>query len=858
MKKILSLVLSLLLVIAVVPMALVSAETAQTVVYTMDEGSAPSSWSTDKRYTVTPGIIDSGDETYGKVLQLGTFGDQSSTFQFSGKNIDTENGIPTKLTFNMKGGANFNVENGMAFVAGGTWYKVTNSFYTGTSWKTVTIDLTDSSTYYANVQAALSKGITDIAFYKNKGTSYILVDNVTVYTELFSENREEQAKPAAPVVESFTGSTVTLKAVDNALYSIDGGATWQSSNTFTGLKAATDYSFVIKLKQSATHFESPVSDVTIATTAFIYKWNLYSTYFTINSGATLKGGFNTQYQNDGTYFVSQNNQVGDTATFTSINTVAPGIYSANLWARTTGGRAFIDVYVNDVKVKSALNTGNSGTGAISGGNMNYSIALNENTITIEEESTVTLTITTTTTGNLYLNALELAKIGDLVEKPIYKVTINGVEEEYKEGTKISLPSLEVGYHYTDGENDYNPGDVYEVTGDITLTTELNVYDVTIDGEVVATVTHGDTYTVQTPGTGYDYTDGTTKYYGGEEIVVTGAVELTSVIQTTSVVYTMDEGSRMAGGATANVVPSGDVQYLEIDGDYKLAIKTKSDQYFYFKLPADWSSKPYFKPVKISFETTKTPGKNVTFRNIDFSETVNGNHAASGGTYKVSSSLIGAPTNYSFNVTEDMYGYYFISGKFYSDTWSASDPSYAFIDNFKIDYEYDHSYVEPTPEVEITMVSGAQVRFNEVTGLRYRAQVDKAAIDNYKADGYTVTMGTLIAPADYYESYTDMTLDTDKTILNVVTTGYYSEDNGIIAGTIAKIKETNWGRDFIARAYVKLEKDGEVFVCYADDNDNTRSLKQVSISALEDDTVTHTQEQLDLLDKWSKAQDYVAQ
>lgn len=846
MKRLLSIFISALLVFSVMPMILVSAETVQTVVFTMDEGSRPSGWSTDNRYTVTPGIIDSGDETYGNVLQLGTYGDTSSTFKFPGSKIDTEIGIPTKLTFNMKAGANFNVENGMAFVAGGTWYKVTNSFYTGTTWKTITIDLTENSTYYSNVTTALAKGITDIAFNKNKGTSYILVDNVTIHTELFSENREPQAKPDAPVVESFTGSTVTLKVVENALYSIDGGATWQSSNTFTGLKAATDYSFVIKLKQSTTHFESPISDATIATTAFVYKWNLYSDYFTINSGATLKGGFNTTYKNDGTWFVSQNNQVGDTATLTSINTVAPGIYSANLWARTSGARASINLFVNDVKVKSALNTyTNKGN--------DVSFALDENTITIEEESTVTLTITTTTTGNLYLNALELAKIGDLVEKPIYKVTIDGVEEEYKEGTKIVLPSLEVGYHYTDGEKDYNPGDVYVVTGEATLTVEINTYDVTIDAAVAATVAHGETFTVPTPPTGYDYTDGANTYVGGEVLTVTAPIALTSTVEITKVVYTMDEGSRVDYASTANIGNgNNDATYEEVDGDYKLALKTKSDQYTYFKLPASWSAKPYYKPVSISFSATKTNGKNVQFRNLDFSDAIDGNNAATGNVYKVSTSLTSLPKSYSFNVTEDMYGYRYLSAKYYSDGWTAENPVYAYIDNLTITYEYDFDY---TPSVDVTMISGAQARFNQVNGLRFRAQVDKAAIENFVANGYTVTMGTLIAPADYYASYTDMTLDTDKTILNVVTTGYYNEENGTIAGSIGKIKTDNIGRNFIARAYVKLEKDGEVFVSYADDNDNTRSLKQVSISALADDTADYTQEQLDQLDTWSKANDW---
>ena len=99
MKKILAFFISVLMVFSVMPMVLVSAETVQTVIFNMDEGSRPSSWSTDKRYTVTPGIIDSGDETYGNVLQLGTYGDTSSAFQFPASKIDTEIGIPTKLTF---------------------------------------------------------------------------------------------------------------------------------------------------------------------------------------------------------------------------------------------------------------------------------------------------------------------------------------------------------------------------------------------------------------------------------------------------------------------------------------------------------------------------------------------------------------------------------------------------------------------------------------------------------------------------------------------------------------------------------------------------------------------------------------
>ena len=79
---------------------------------------------------------------------------------------------------------------------------------------------------------------------------------------------------------------------------------------------------------------------------------------------------------------------------------------------------------------------------------------------------------------------EVLSFFDKAEKTVLKK----LEAEYKEGTKIALPEIEEGYHYTDGVNNYNSGDIYEVTGEAVLTVELNTYDVTIDGEVAGTVT----------------------------------------------------------------------------------------------------------------------------------------------------------------------------------------------------------------------------------------------------------------------------------------------------------------------------------------------------------------------------------
>ena len=321
---------------------------------------------------------------------------------------------------------------------------------------------------------------------------------------------------------------------------------------------------------------------------------------------------------------------------------------------------------------------------------------------------------------------------------------------------------------------------------------------------------------------------------------------------------MDPGSRMEAAATGNIGSGKEgAEYLDVNGDMKLAIKLKSDQSAYFKLPSDWSAKPYYKPISIKINLDKSISGTVGFKQVDFSSSIaTGTNAPTGNVLNLftsAGSLNYAPITYTIDVTEDIYDCsYFVAKLYTSSNWSESNPTYVYVDNVTITYEYDFNY---TPSIDVTMVEGAQVRFNQVNGLRFRANVDKAALQNFVANGYTVTMGTLIAPADYYASYTDMTLDTDKKILNVVTTSFYNEEAGTIAGSIGKIKDENIGRNFIARAYVMVEKDGETLVFYADDNNNTRSLKQVSILALEDSTADYTQEQKDFLDTWSKANDW---
>lgn len=187
----------------------------------------------------------------------------------------------------------------------------------------------------------------------------------------------------------------------------------------------------------------------------VYKWNLYTDRFTYNADHTMnkssngKPFLNTHYASDGTYLFSSNNVVGNSVTLTSIDNVRSGVYSANIYARVTGSRAFVDVYINDVKVATKLNTGNTGDGKQSGtpqnGGYDWKIALSENNVEIINSSKITVKIVVTDvsqSGNLYLNSIELTKIADV--KPFVSTD---------EGASIRLNEKSGIRFYTQVDND---------------------------------------------------------------------------------------------------------------------------------------------------------------------------------------------------------------------------------------------------------------------------------------------------------------------------------------------------------------------------------------------------------------------
>lgn len=132
----------------------------------------------------------------------------------------------------------------------------------------------------------------------------------------------------------------------------------------------------------------------------------------------------------------------------------------------------------------------------------------------------------------------------------------------------------------------------------------------------------------------------------------------------------------------------------------------------------------------------------------------------------------------------------------------------------------------------TMVTGASLRIGTVNGIRFITNVNAEAIDAVTQAGYTVEMGTLIAPTNRLGSDA-LTFDLNSNnYVDVPTPGFYADNK--IAGSIKVNLDKNISREFIGRGYVRV-LDGEdvVGTFYATQSDNARSLSTLAAAAVAD-------------------------
>lgn len=177
-------------------------------------------------------------------------------------------------------------------------------------------------------------------------------------------------------------------------------------------------------------------------------------------------------------------------------------------------------------------------------------------------------------------------------------------------------------------------------------------------------------------------------------------------------------------------------------------------------------------------------------------------------------------------------------------------------------------------IDLNMMQGASIRLNEKNGIRFYAQVDTDKVENLRQAGYTVELGTLIAPKDLLKNsdntYKDLTFDLDKSKYVTVkfeSKKYYEESSFIgVVGSIVNINENsnsysydngNKARPYVGRAYaIVTDKDGNKTFSYANYynnnfTNNARSIYQLASAFKKDNYggMTLTDEQLAKIEVW---------
>ena len=180
-------------------------------------------------------------------------------------------------------------------------------------------------------------------------------------------------------------------------------------------------------------------------------------------------------------------------------------------------------------------------------------------------------------------------------------------------------------------------------------------------------------------------------------------------------------------------------------------------------------------------------------------------------------------------------------------------------------------------VSIQAVKGAALRLvrSGRNGIRFYTKVDADRVKKMQEKGYEVELGTIISSLDLLEDK-ELTFESGVKVIDVKYTAkdndgnfIYYQDGNTFVGSISNIKEssTSWSatsgnitRKFVGRGYIKLTKDDETTILYAEYSDgdtenHARSLQHIASAYKQDETSNYSSLGADfkaLVDKWASA------
>ncbi len=130
------------------------------------------------------------------------------------------------------------------------------------------------------------------------------------------------------------------------------------------------------------------------------------------------------------------------------------------------------------------------------------------------------------------------------------------------------------------------------------------------------------------------------------------------------------------------------------------------------------------------------------------------------------------------------------------------------------------------ELSVSMANGAGIRYAGSAGIRFQASVASDNMDAVASDA--ITEGTLITANDIYEAKgTPLTLTSDYTKLDVKNSGWFQNQVGTYCGSICDVVESNYIRNFTARAYVTVNYENADAVTVYSSMGPVRSISQVA-------------------------------